>query len=94
MATIEIAVLIPLVAVSYLNETHAALGKTPGHEALATEISRCGLVETVLALRRRGLVIDPLQFRCLNLHAVGQLQGADPSFQRGVRTRVFQVTLV
>ncbi len=50
---LQVAVLVPLVAVGNLHEAHAALGEPPGHQALAAEVLRLRVVEAVELARRR-----------------------------------------
>ncbi len=59
----QVAVLVPLVAASALNEPHAPLGEAASHQALPAEVGGAWVVEAVQLLRRLGFAAEGLQFR-------------------------------
>ena len=88
--------LIPLhlaVAVGNLHETHAALGKAPGHQALPAEILGDGVVHPIQFSGRLGLAGDVLNLGHRGLHAVGQLKGINAALEHGVG-RIGEVILI
>ena len=85
----EVAVLVPLhvgVAVGDLDETDAAFGKAPGHQALVPEVLRHGIVHAVELAGGLGFIRDILQIRHGGLHAEGKFEGVDAGLQGGIGT--------
>ena len=91
---LETAVLVPLVAVRDLHEPHAALREPPRHQALAAEVSRRLVVESVKLARRGGFAGDVLHLGRGRLHAEGQLERRDAAFQRLILVRLFQTIAI
>src|SRR5262245_26377277 len=78
---VEVAVLIPFVAVRALYVAHVAFGQTARQYALPCEILRDWIVQSVKLLRRFGLFFDLKRFRRLGLHAEREFKGMDARFE-------------
>jgi hypothetical protein len=79
-------VLVPLVGVRDLDEPHARFREAAGHEALAAEVLRNGVIEAVELFGGLGFVAEVLQFGGFGLHAEGEFKGLDAAFEGAVRT--------
>ena len=64
-----------------LDESHAALDQTSGHEAIAAKDAGLFFIDAVELERRVGLLSKVDRFGGLGLHPVGQLVGADAGFE-------------
>src|SRR5262249_5065772 len=71
----KIGVLIPLVAVGALNETHIRFGEAAGEKTLPAEIGGLGVIETVELFCGFGFTRDVEDFRGFGLHPKRHLEG-------------------
>ena len=84
VAIAKIAVLIPLVTVRALNEAHASLREATREQALSPEVFRLRFIDAVEFFRRVTLEREIHHRGRSRLHAVGEFETFDATFERTV----------
>ena len=91
MASLEIAVLIPLVGMSALNETNSRLRKSSSHQALTPEVVSFRFVDAIHLHGGRRLAGEIHHLWSLGLHLKRHLKGSNPSIERIVRGSISEM---
>ncbi len=94
VVALQALVLVPLVGVAHLDEAHALFREAAGHQTLAAEVLRDGIIEPVHFLGDFAFLAEVLQIGRLGLHAEGEFKGFDAAFEGTVMAGEFELTAV
>src|SRR5207249_8439028 len=77
-----------------LNDAHATLHESTGHETLLAERRRLGIIQAVKFLDESRFLADIQSFRSGHLHAIGELEGFNACRQFRLARILLELTAI